>query len=65
MWSERALSRVVRAVRVLPALVVAFGGLPVLPVAAQKPTLLGETPAKFTPATSSFDYQRRDTHSWK
>ena len=29
-------------------------------VAAQKPTLPSETPAKFTPATSTFDYERRD-----
>ena len=28
--------------------------------AAQKPTLPSETPAKFTPARSSFDYERRD-----
>ncbi|MGH7621799.1 MAG: CocE/NonD family hydrolase, partial [Gemmatimonadaceae bacterium] len=28
------------------------------PLAAQKPG--SETPAKFTPATSTFDYQRRD-----
>jgi uncharacterized protein len=29
-------------------------------VAAQKPTLPSETPAKFTPTRSSFDYERRD-----
>jgi uncharacterized protein len=29
-------------------------------VAAQKPTLPSETPAKFTPSRSSFDYERRD-----
>jgi putative CocE/NonD family hydrolase len=57
---ERALSRAVRAIPVLPTLVVVLAALAALPVAAQTPTLPSETPAKFTPATSTFDYQRRD-----
>jgi len=42
--------------RILPALMLALSA----PAAAQKPTLPSETPARFTPQRSSFDYDRRD-----
>jgi uncharacterized protein len=47
----------VNIIRTLSPLLLVFGALR---LAAQKPTLPSETPAKFTPARSSFDYDRRD-----
>jgi predicted acyl esterase len=44
----------------LVACAVAAPSWPASTLRAQKPTLPSETPAKFTPARSSFDYDRRD-----
>ncbi len=46
---------IAHALAVAPLLIV-----PAPPLAAQQPTSPSETPAKYTPATSTFDYERRD-----
>jgi len=46
--------------RAVLACAVAAAVLPLGRLAAQATTLPSETPAKFTPATSTFDYERRD-----
>src|SRR5579862_884416 len=42
------------------ALALSFALSFALPLASQKPTLPSETPAKFTPTDSGFEYARRD-----
>ncbi|HWG53240.1 MAG TPA: CocE/NonD family hydrolase, partial [Gemmatimonadaceae bacterium] len=46
--------------RVLLAGALAALVLPIRRAVAQTPTLPSETPARFTPATATFDYERRD-----
>jgi putative CocE/NonD family hydrolase len=46
-------------IRLAPMLAVG-AAIALMPARAQKPTLPSETPAKFTPTRSSFDYDRRD-----